>query len=130
MARFIPTRVPRGVESRVSRYNPIPSPIEPKYPSGRGRFVSFHPLSLPWPWEWSLLLTNIPPFEPGCIFRMGCETRGGRLSALGGVIFQSLPLPLPPRWTLEVNIHVKTRLHRHPRGGGDAEKGGDRSPKP
>ena len=30
-------------------------------------------------------------FESGCIFEMGCETRGGRVSALGGVIFQSLP---------------------------------------
>ena len=30
-------------------------------------------------------------FETGCIFEMGCETRGGRVSALGGVIFQSLP---------------------------------------
>ena len=24
---------------------------------------------------------------------MGCETRGGRVSAIGGVIFQSLPSP-------------------------------------
>ena len=30
-------------------------------------------------------------FETRCIFEMGCETRGGRVSALGGVIFQSLP---------------------------------------
>eukprot|EP00963_Diacronema_lutheri_P006253 scaffold538_cov413-Pavlova_lutheri.AAC.8 len=61
MARYVPPEVPRGVESRVSRHNPIPSPIDQKYPSGRGRFVSFHRLSLPWTREWSLWFTYIAP---------------------------------------------------------------------
>eukprot|EP00963_Diacronema_lutheri_P000998 scaffold64_cov338-Pavlova_lutheri.AAC.56 len=82
MARYIPTEVPRGVESRVSRQNPIPSPIDPKYPSGRGRFVSFHRLSLPWPWEWSLCLTNIAPLS-----NQGVSSEWGVKP--GGVDFQS-----------------------------------------
>ena len=65
-------------------------------------------------------------FESGCIFEMGCETRGGRVSAIGGVIFQSLPPP----------PHFPTPVFSRERGGSSFGsrsndlRGGDQSEEP